>query len=259
MSLVEYSCKQRVAKIAINRPDAMNAFSPDLYAAFNRAMAKFRDDNQAWVAVITSTCEKAFSVGVDIKALNKVMAQGLDLTAIEKMYTIDLETEYFCDKPIIVAINGYCVGEGLSLALGADIRIAGESSSFCLPEAKIGVPTVNAAIHAYRLMGKSSALELLLLGEHKSAQWAELKGLVNKVVPDEEVESTAMAWALKIVALSPLANRATKEVTIKSGSMSFAELNELGAKLKHKVLASKDAVEGRRAFIEKRAPVFVGE
>ncbi|NVK24214.1 MAG: enoyl-CoA hydratase/isomerase family protein [Gammaproteobacteria bacterium] len=256
MSLVTYSCENHVATIAINRPDAMNAFNPELYVAFNEATAQFKQDDDAWVAVITSTSEKSFSVGVDIKALNEVMATNPDMATLEHMFSIDLEGEYFCDKPILVAIRGYCVGEGLSLALGADIRVAGKSASFCLPEAKIGVPTVNAAIHATRLMGKANAMELLLTGEQKDASWAEKKGLVNIVVDDKDVEKVTLEWAHKIAALSPLANRATKRIIGKTDAMSFEELSALGATLRKSVLASNDAKEGRQAFIEKRQPNF---
>ncbi|WP_206486281.1 enoyl-CoA hydratase-related protein [Thalassotalea sp. G2M2-11] len=259
MSLVEYTCKDNIATITLNRPDAMNAFNPDMYLAFNAATNRFKNDNNAWVAVITSSSEKAFSAGVDVKALDAAMSTTTDIKALEAIYTIDLEEEYFCDKPIIAAINGYCVGEGLSLVLGADIRICGKNASFCLPEAKVGLPTLNAAIHGTRLIGSAYMLELLLTGEHKDANWAAKTGLVNCMVNDDDVYDTALAWAEKIAALSPLAIQATKSAAVKSHFMSFADICAEMAIKRKTILNSKDAIEGRQAFIEKRKPKFIGE
>ncbi|GAB2510655.1 enoyl-CoA hydratase/isomerase family protein [Microbulbifer agarilyticus] len=258
MSIVKYECIDHVAVITLNRPEALNAFSPEMYTAFNQATQRFKEDRDAWVAVVTSSSEKSFSAGVDIKALDEF----LTYTSIEdaaKVLDIDIEGEYFTNKPIIAAINGYCYGEGLSMALGCDMRIAGESATFCLPESKIGIPTVNASIHSARLMGTANALELLLMGDPRDAAWAERKGLVNTVVADKDVLETAMQWARKIASLAPMANQLTMDMVVKSQYTTFADLLAEAGERKPKVVNSKDAREGRRAFIEKRQPVFVGE
>lgn len=257
MHPVCYELLGNVAVITLNRPETMNTFNPEMYQAFNQATERFKHDDNAWVALITAAGEKAFSAGVDIKALDAFLADK-DLEEAAKHLDILIEGEYYCDKPMIAAIQGYCVGEGLSMALGCDIRICGQSASFCLPESKIGIPTVNAAIHASNLMGSAHALELLLLGEHRDADWALSRGLVNRVVADSEVYSAGLEWAQKIAALSPLANRATKKVAAKSRYMSFEEGAQLGASLRSGVMNSQDAKEGRRAFIEKRQPKFIG-
>lgn len=256
MQPVCYELDGHVAVITLNRPEAMNTFNPDMYRAFNEATERFKNDDNAWVALITAAGEKAFSAGVDIKALDAFLADK-ELEEAAKYLDILIEGEYYTDKPMIAAIQGYCVGEGLSMALGCDIRICSENASFCLPESKIGVPTVNAAIHATKLMGSSHALELLLLGEHRDAEWAIQRGLVNKVVPTADLYETALDWAKKIASLSPLANRATKEVTLKSHALSFEQATQLGAVRRKVVMGSKDAAEGRRAFIEKRPPNFI--
>ncbi|MBU3070939.1 enoyl-CoA hydratase/isomerase family protein [Aestuariicella sp. G3-2] len=257
MSVVTYELDQHVAVITLNRPEAMNTFNPEMYREFNAATARFRDDNNAWVAVITAAGDKAFSAGVDIKALEAASKQG-DATELASEFDVELEGEYFCDKPIIAAIQGYCIGEGLSMALGCDLRIAGESARFALPESKIGIPTINAAMHGARIMGVANALELLLMGEQRDAEWAYRTGLVNRVVADDQVKNAALEWAHKIAALSPLANRITKEMAVKSFSRSFSENAAIGVEKRNLMLDSHDLHEGRRAFIEKRKPEFIG-
>ncbi|MEP4486018.1 MAG: enoyl-CoA hydratase/isomerase family protein [Halioglobus sp.] len=260
MSTVTYELKSHIAIVTLNRPDKMNTFNPDMYREFNAAMARFRDEKEAWVAVIAAAGDRAFSAGVDIKALDQAFdsADG-DVNTITNTFDIELQGEYFTDKPIIAAIQGYCVGEGLSTALACDLRIAAENASFMLPEGKIGVPTVNASIHGANLMGSAKALELLLLGESRDAAWALQSGLVNLVVPAHELLDTAMAWAEKIASISPVANRITKEVVVRSRSRSFDEVVAVAGAKRDAMANGHDAQEGRRAFIEKRKPNFIGE
>lgn len=258
MGIVNYELDGNVAIISLNRPEAMNTFNPDMYREFNEATRRFRDDPDAWVAIITAKGEKAFSAGVDINAIDE-LARGVDdIETVAQQLEIELEGEYFCDKPIVAAIQGYCIGEGLSLVLGCDLRIASEDAKFALPEGKIGIPTINAAMHGARVMGGANALELLLLGEHRDASWAFRTGLVNRVVPKEELFSFALGWAKRIASLSPLANCLTKEMALKSFSRSFCENAEIGIRKRDKLLKGNDAEEGRRAFIEKRPPCFTG-
>ncbi|MFV8783856.1 enoyl-CoA hydratase/isomerase family protein [Microbulbifer sp. SA54] len=257
MSVVTYELKEHVALITLNRPEAMNTFNPDMYREFNAATARFRDDKDAWVAVIAAAGERAFSAGVDIKALDQ-FANESDLDAAKEVFDVELEGEYFCDKPIIAAIQGYCVGEGLSMALGCDLRICTENAQFLLPESKLGIPTINAAMHGARIMGVSNALELLLLGEARDAAWAYRTGLVNLVVAEDKLLETAMEWAQKIASLSPLANRITKEMAVLGQTRGFNENAAIGAAKRDQLMRSHDVQEGRRAFMEKRAAKFIG-
>lgn len=260
MPVVSFELENHVAVITLNRPEAMNTFNLEMYKDFNVATELFRKEKSARVAVIRAAGDEAFSAGVDLKALNVAMDGKSEAEQAElvQMFNIDIEGEYFCDKPIIAAIQGYCIGEGLSMALGCDLRIAGESATFALPESKVGVPTINAAIHGARLMGVSNALELLLLGEQRDAAWAYRTGLVNRVVADTDVLSAAMEWAEKIASLSPLANQITKEAAVRSRYRTFDETVEIAAAKRDTLLKSHDMKEGRQAFIEKRAPKFIG-
>ena len=259
MSAVTYSLEEHVATITLNRPDAMNTFNRDMYREFNAATARFRDDDDAWVALITSAGDKAFSAGVDIKDLHSAMQDDSGRADATQHFDIELPGEYFCDKPIIAAIGGYCIGEGLVVAIACDMRICGRNASFCLPESKVGVPTVNGSVLGARLIGTSNILELILTGEHRDAEWALRTGLVNEVVDDDRVLDVAREWAGKIAALSPLANRISKNIAANAWRRTFDESLEIGAERRTRMLDSYDFQEGRRAFIEKRKPNFKGE
>lgn len=260
MSVIQYQVKDRIAIITLNRPEAMNTFTPTMYREFNEAMATFKKDENAWVCVIHANGEKAFSAGVDITTipmdLEKQSPQ--EQADILNQFSIDLEGEYYCDKPIIAALHGYCIGEGLSIALACDLRIAEETCIFSLPEAKMGLPTVNAAIHGATKIGVSNILELLLLGEKRDAAWAYRTGMVNKVVPAGKALEAALEWANQINSLSPLAVRITKEVAVRSRYRTFGECEEVVTPRKKTLMATKDAKEAIQAFLEKRKPVFRG-
>jgi len=259
MVVVSYELEEHVAIITLNRPEHMNTFNPAMYREFNSCMSRFREDDKAWVALIAANGDRAFSAGVDIKSLDAEISTASEeqLPALLSEFSIDLQDEYFCDKPIIAAIQGFCIGEGLSLALGCDLRIAGEGASFALPESKIGIPTVNASIHGARIIGPSNILELLLMGEPRDAQWAYRTGLINRVVPDADVFSAGRDWADKVAALSPMANWIAKEAAVRSRYRSFGETVEIAAARRDALFTSHDFREGRRAFIEKRKPNFI--
>lgn len=261
MSIINYKVENRIAIITLNRPEAMNTFTPAMYQAFNDAMANFRKDKDAWVCVIHANGEKAFSAGVDITTIPIDMKNQTpqEQAVILNQFSIDLEGEYYCDKPIIAALHGYCIGEGLSIALGCDLRIAEETCVFSLPEAKMGIPAVNAAIHGATKMGVSNVLELLLLGEKRDAAWAYRTGLVNKVVPTGKALEAALEWANKINESSPLAVRITKEVAVRSRYRSFQEGEAIASPKRKALLETNDAKEAIRAFLEKRKPIFKGE
>lgn len=258
--MVNYKVQGRIGIVTLNRPESMNAFNLDMYRSFNEALRRFRENEEVWVCVIHANGEKAFSAGVDINALPTDLenASAAEKAAILEQFSIELEEEYFCDKPIIAAIHGYCIGEGLSMALGCDLRIADTTAKFCLPEAKIGIPTVNAAMHGASKIGISNILELLLLGEQRDADWAYRTGLVNKVVPAGKALEAALEWAEKIASLSPLAIQITKEVAVRSRYRTFDEGVAIADPKKDAVLNSSDYKEAVQAFLEKRKPIFTG-
>ncbi len=260
MPVILYEVKNRIATVMLNRPDKMNTFDTEMYRAFNLAMNRFKEDSNAWVCVIHAAGDKAFSAGVDIAEVSRALTTDLNVPVNERLnrFLLEIENDGFCSKPIIAAIHGYCIGEGLSLALGCDLRIAASDAIFSLPEAKVGIPTINAAFHGTNKIGASNILELILLGEKRDAEWAYRTGLINKVVPEGRALEEAMKWAEKIAALSPAAIRISKNVVRESRHRSFDEICQNADAEKLQLLEGNDVKEAIKAFFEKRNPLFTG-
>lgn len=254
MPLVLYERRGRVAYITLNRPEALNA-GTITGGEFNQVMEVFRADNEAWVAVVTGAGDRAFSVGGDLKS-----GEGTDSTA--NFWGADAPS-FFRDmevwKPLIAAVNGYALGAGCMLALGCDIRIASENASFGLSETKLGwVVGLGGTQRITRVVPLGMALEMLLTGDRIDAQEALRIGLVNRVVPQPELIGVAKALAERIAANAPLAVRANKELALRGLSLPLAEGLRLENSFSRLVRSTEDAAEGRRAFLEKRPPRFMG-
>ena len=251
---VDYKKEGRIAIFTINRPEARNAVNLEVIRELHETMVDFRDDPDLWVGIITGTGEKAFSAGADIKetlpfvrehrgapwAIPPIPMRGLDMW-----------------KPLIAAINGFALGGGLEIALICDIRIASENASFGTPEIGLGlIPAWGGTQRLPRMIPWCKAAEILLMGRPIDAQEAYRIGLVNKIVPPEEVMSTAKEWAEVICQAGPLAVRAAKEAMIRGTSMPL----EQGLRLEHSLndlcLGTEDFNEGITAFVEKRKPVY---
>ncbi|MFC1944139.1 enoyl-CoA hydratase/isomerase family protein [Chloroflexota bacterium] len=247
-----YEKEGRVVTITINRPEALNAFDPETTFEFSEATIKFRDDRDAWVAIITGAGDRSFSAGADLKKL--VPARVAKTYEPPPMIMSGIEIW----KPMIAAVNGTAFGGGLELALACDLRIAAEHALFGLPEVKWGlIPGWGGTQRLHRLIPWARALEMLLTGEPIDAQEALRLGLVNSVVPKDKVVSTAREWADKICKNGPLAVRAAKEAMARGANMNLDD----GLKLEflladHLVTDTEDAVEGPKAFVEKRTPDF---
>jgi len=248
-----YEKRGRVAIVTLNRPEAMNAFTPDMLAALNAAFEDFDADPELWVAILTGAGEKAFCAGMDLR-------EGIPrLTAGERMGSRDPTKRPFSDvfKPIIAAVNGYCIAGGLEFLQGTDLRVAAEHAKFGLGEVRWGiVPMGGSHIRLPRQIPWALAMELLLTGEPIDARRAYEIGLVNRVVPAAELLPAALAMAEKICRNGPLAVRTAKEIAVRSFALEsgFVLENALAAR----VLASEDAREGPRAFAERRPPRFTG-
>jgi len=252
-STMLYDKRDRIAVITINRPEAMNAFTPDMLQAMDAAFADFNKDPNLWVAILTAAGEKSFCTGMDLKAAIPMMQTGDELG-----YT-DHTKRPFSDvfKPIIAAINGYCIAGGLEFLQGTDLRIAAEHASFGLGEVRWGIiPTGGSHIRLPRQIPWAVAMELLLMGRPITAQRAYDIGLVNEVVPADQLMPTALKWAETICKNGPLAVRTAKEIAVRALSLEsgFVLEKAIGAR----VFASEDAKEGPRAFAEKRPPRFTG-
>ena len=188
-TVVKYERDGRIARIILNRPEVINAFNRAMYLQFNDAIARFRDDEAAWVAIVSGQGERGFSAGVDIKALEVDETTG----ATKPMPPVDFCTEMVTPKPIVAAVHGHCIGEGANIAFACDLIFAEASSRFSVPEARIGVNAVDIPLKLARKMPYNQAFDLIMGVEAKSAAWCCQAGLVKEVVPDGTAVAAATA------------------------------------------------------------------
>ena len=255
---ITYETKGRLAYVTINRPERRNAIDPATSRELLDAFTAFRDDPDAWVAVLTGAGDQAFSAGADLVA----MAESFDAGGGGMRYDAPfggITRGFECWKPIIAAINGYCLAGGLELALSCDVRIAAEHATFGLPEPKRAIiPAAGGTQRLPRMVPMAFAMELLLTGERFDAQTALRFGLVSKVVAADQLTATVEETAAKILECGPLAVRAIKRAAIQGREMPLEDGLRLESQLAGEVFRSEDAREGPTAFAQKRRPEYKG-
>ena len=253
---VLYAVADHVATITYNRPDVLNAINGEMRRGLNDAFARFRDDEDAWVAIVTGA-GRAFCVGADLH--DGAGSTGeFGGTFWEKPTANSFESGWEIFKPVIAAVNGYCLGYGLTLVSWCDFVIASDSAQFGFPEVTIGVPTIVGAIRLPQKINWQYAMELLLTGERIDATRAKEIGLAGWVVPHDVLMAEARKLAARLVAAAPLAARATKEVAVRTQSMASVEAIRFGETMRRVAAATEDAAEGARAFGERRSPRWRG-
>jgi enoyl-CoA hydratase len=249
-----YEKRDKIAIMTINRPEALNAFTAAMLRAMDACFADFNADDGLWVAILTAAGDKAFSSGMDLKEAIPLLQSGDDLGYED--HTKRPFSDVF--KPIIAAVNGYCIAGGLEFLQGTDLRIAAEHATFGLGEVRWGIiPTGGSHVRLPRQIPWAVAMELLLTGRPIDAKRAYDVGLVNQVVPAAELIPAALALAETICMNGPLAVRTAKEIAVRALGLEsgFVLEKALGAR----VMGSADAKEGPRAFAEKRKPVYTGK
>lgn len=246
-----------VALITINRPERLNAMDAEHYAALSRAWCTVRDDAQIRVAIVTGAGERSFTTGADIKSFLTAPPSLADMWLTQRDQLLNRGLEVW--KPVIAAVNGYCLGGGMTLMLATDIRIASTTATFSLAEVKRGViPGNGGTQRVLDQLPHAIAMEMLLTGDGIDAIVAERWGLVNKVVPQADLLTTAQTYARKIAANAPLAVQAAKELALRSRDMDLTSGLRLEAVLNRMLMQTEDAKEGPAAFAAKRAPQFKG-
>jgi E-phenylitaconyl-CoA hydratase len=246
-----------VALITINRPERLNAMDAEHYAALSRAWCTVRDDAQIRVAIVTGAGERSFTTGADIKSVLTAPPSLADMWLTQRDQLLNRGLEVW--KPVIAAVNGYCLGGGMTLMLATDIRIASTTATFSLAEVKRGViPGNGGTQRVLDQLPHAIAMEMLLTGDGIDAIVAERWGLVNKVVPQADLLATAQTYARKIAANAPLAVQAAKELALRSRDMDLTSGLRLEAVLNRMLMQTEDAKEGPAAFAAKRAPQFKG-
>jgi enoyl-CoA hydratase/carnithine racemase len=256
MENVGYELDGHVATITYNRPDALNAINGAMRRDLNEAFGRFRDDEDAWVAIVTGA-GKAFCVGADLRD-GQHSAGEFPGTFWEKPTQNSFESGWEIFKPVIAAVNGHCLGYGLTLVTWCDFVIASERATFGYPEVVLGVPTIVGAIRLPVRIGWQRAMELLLTGERIDADKAKEIGLAGWVVPHDDLMTEARALADRLLAGAPLAQRVIKEVATRSEHLPSLEAIRFGETMRKVAGATDDAREGMKAAAERRTPEWRG-
>jgi enoyl-CoA hydratase/carnithine racemase len=261
---VKYEKKGQLAYITLNRPEVMNALHAACHVELGEIYDDFAADPNLWVAILTGAGSRAFSAGNDLKA---TAAAGRAPAAPTENRAPAVNTGGFGGntarfnlvKPVIAAVNGWAMGGGCEMALAADIVIASENAQFGLPEPKVGLMAGAGGVHRLpRQLPLKRAMGMILTGKPIDAKTALEWGLVNEVVPLDDLIPAAERWARDIIACSPLSVRASKEAAMNGLDMPLEQA--LGTRFPASValFASEDLLEGPRAFAEKREPQWKG-
>jgi E-phenylitaconyl-CoA hydratase len=253
---VLYERTGHVATIIYNRPEALNAVNAELRRGLNDAFARFRDEEDAWVAIVTGA-GRAFCAGADLR-------QGAGATGEfagsfwEKPTVNSFESGWEIYKPVIAAVNGHCLGYGLTLVTWCDFVLASDRARFGYPEAVLGIPAMVGAIRLPQKIAWADAMELLMTGEPIDAEKATEIGLVWRVVPHDELMTAARDLADRLVKGAPLAQRAMKEMAMRAPHLSSPEAIRMGEAMRLAVASTADATEGLTAAAERRSPQWKG-
>lgn len=264
MSLIKYEKKDKIAYISYNRPEKMNSLSPEMLNELAHVWLDFRDDEDLWVAVLSGE-GKAFCTGADFAGFGAfdsypLLKDPVPPTPVNTSPALlGSPNRYGITKPVIGAIHRYALGGGMWLALETDIRIATEDAVFGMPEPKFGNATKIALPLLYHV-SPAIAHEILYLGDRMTAQRAYEVGLINKVVSDrEEALSAATEVAERICQNGPLAVRTMKEAIMRWRNWIFQGQYSFMEYICDASWDSEDFEEGRKAFLEKRKPVWKGK
>jgi len=244
----------RIWVLTLNRPERMNAISVALRQALYGTWEAFARDADARVAIITGAGDRAFCAGLDLRERAELDARGESPLPPRTVNPINETFDLW--KPVIAAINGYCLAGGFNIALQCDIRIAAEHAEFGIPEVRWNLGASWIQILP-RVIGLSHALELALWGDKRiPAQRAYEMGFVNKVVPKEKLMDEAMDWAQRALHLAPRSMGNLKQILHRAYYMGPMEARAFGQALEQNLVGMEDSIEGPKAFSEKRVPLF---
>lgn len=250
--------KNRIAYITLNRPDKLNALNWKTMQELHEALSSVQEDQKVAGVILTGAGEKAFAAGADINEL----AQQTPVSAKEfakQSQEILRFIEQF-PKPVIAAVNGFCLGGGCELAMACHMRIASEKAKFGQPEVSLGIMCGNGGSQRLpRLVGKGRAIELLVTGNMIEGAEAYRIGLANKVVPPEQLIKTCEDILAAVAKKAPIAVKLTLEAVVHGMEMPLEEGVQLEANLFGMCFSTEDMREGTRAFIEKRQANFQGK
>jgi len=250
---IERAFEDRVANLVIDRQDKMNSMTVAMRREIGQAFRDFSHDDQLRVIVVRGAGDKAFSSGGDVEEFlrlepHELVAWGEEMTEIER-----------CPKPVIAAIDGYCLGAGMELALSCDMRIATERSLLGMPEVSLGmIPGSGGSQRILRILGMGRSKFLLMNARRIGAEEAERWGLINLCVAPEKLDEIVNDLVNRLLKFPPLSLRAIKSVLQQGADAPLASALELERKTYAWLRTTHDYVEGVNAFLEKRPPNFKG-
>jgi enoyl-CoA hydratase len=247
-----------IGRLVLDNPERRNAIGAQMWLGIPRAIEQFNADDSVRVIVIRGEGTVAFAAGADISEFEKNRSSGDQVKAYEEATSAAHHAIESSPKPVIALIHGFCVGGGLAVALSCDLRYADQSSRFAIPAARLGLGYgAHGTGRLVATVGHAAAREIMFSARRYSADEALAMGLVNRVLPDADLDRFVQDMALELAGNAPLTIAASKAVinavAEPTGNFSAAEAAV------ERCMKSQDYVEGRRAFMEKRAPVFKGK
>ena len=255
MSFILKEISNHIAKLTINRPEVLNAMNDEAVAHLGAAVQSCIDNDQVGVIILTGAGEKAFVAGADIKKMQSMGPEAaLEFGKAGQQMTLTIENS---PKPVIAAVNGFALGGGCEISLACHIRVASETATFGQPEVLLGIlPGWGGTQRLPRLVGSGLANEIITTGRMVSALEAKSMGLVNHVVPPDELMNKCMEIANQILKNGPNAIAQSLNCIQKRTGMSMEDGLEIEVENFSKLFATEEAKEGLSAFVEKRKPNF---
>ncbi|UKA50930.1 enoyl-CoA hydratase/isomerase family protein [Arthrobacter sp. FW305-123] len=256
---VTLTTENHVATVVIDRQHVLNAVDAKAQARLNEIWDQLENDPSVRAVVITGAGSRAFSVGADMSA------SAVDKTGLEYWAGLDpngfggLSLRTTLDIPVIARVNGYALGGGMEMVLGADIVVAADTAKFGLTEPRVGRLALDGGIHQLvRRIPHTQAMGMLLTARKAGAAEMQSMGLVNEVVPAEELDAAVQRWVDQILACAPTSVRAVKQMVTQTAHLTAKEARGLRLPALMAALDSEDSAEGVLAFQEKRPPVWPG-
>lgn len=262
-----YEKRGGIAYLTMNRPEKRNALSPELMVRLADAWTDFRDDPEVRVAILTGAGDVAFSAGADLGLLIPLMSGAREpeddwdkrLISDRHVMRAALLRGFELYKPVIAAVNGFALAGGSEIIQATDLRLAAPQATFGLSEVKRGIiPAGGSLVRLARQIPHAKAMEILLTGEPMSAEEALRVGFVNEIVPADRLVARAEELANRIAGNGPLAVQACKEAVLRTSGLPLEDAFKIESECAARVMRTADAIEGPRAFMEKRKPEFRG-